>query len=82
MASKIQVPGTEHVDKLAGIPLLLIHGEADGVLPDLCSRNVHDRAGEPKELVILSGEGHLLDGATDVLIEKVTAFIESAWTGR
>ena len=81
VALSTQVPGTEHVDKLAGIPLLLIHGDNDGVLPDLCSRNVHDRAGEPKELVILPGEGHLLDGATDTLIERVTGFIESAWTG-
>jgi pimeloyl-ACP methyl ester carboxylesterase len=81
VALSTQVPGTEHVDKLAGTPLLLIHGDADGVLPDLCSRNVHERAGEPKELVILPGEGHLLDGATDTLIGRVTAFIESAWTG-
>ena len=82
VALSTQVPGTEHVDKLAGTPLLLIHGDADGVLPDLCSRNVHDRAGEPKELVILPGEGHLLDGATDALIAKVAGFIETAWAHR
>ena len=40
VALSTQVPGTEHVDKLAGTPLLLVHGDADGVLPDLCSRNV------------------------------------------
>src|SRR5688500_5306469 len=46
-ALSTQVPGTEQVDRLAGRPLLLVHGEADGVLPDLCSRNVYERARDP-----------------------------------
>jgi pimeloyl-ACP methyl ester carboxylesterase len=79
VALSTQVPGTEHVDKLAGVPLLLVHGDADGVLPDLCSHNVYERAGEPKELVILQGEGHLLEGATESLMELVTGFVASAW---
>jgi pimeloyl-ACP methyl ester carboxylesterase len=78
VALSTQVPGTEHVDKLAGQPLLLIHGDSDGVLPDLCSRNVYERAGEPKELVILPGEGHLLDGVSEALVERVAAFVEAA----
>jgi hypothetical protein len=78
IALSTQVPGTEHVDKLAGIPVLLIHGDADGVLPDLCSHNVYERAGEPKELVILPGEGHLLEGATETLIERVLRFVDEA----
>ncbi|MEY2567712.1 MAG: hypothetical protein QOE35_2241 [Actinomycetota bacterium] len=79
VALSTQVPGTEHVDKLAGTPLLLVHGDADGVLPDLCSHNVYERAGEPRELVILQGEGHLLEGATETLIELVTSFVASAF---
>jgi pimeloyl-ACP methyl ester carboxylesterase len=78
VALSTQVPGTEHVDKLAGTPLLLIHGESDGVLPDLCSRNVYERAGEPKELILLPGEGHLLDGAAEALTERVGTFIRTA----
>jgi pimeloyl-ACP methyl ester carboxylesterase len=78
IALSTQVPGTEHVEQLAGRPLLLIHGESDGVLPDLCSRNVHQRAGEPKELVLLPGEGHLLDGNPDALTTRVTEFIRKA----
>lgn len=81
VALSTQVPGTEHVDKLAGVPLLLVHGDSDGVLPDLCSRNVYERAGEPKDLVILEGEGHLLDGVTDQLIEMITTFVATAWAG-
>jgi pimeloyl-ACP methyl ester carboxylesterase len=78
VALSTQVPGTESVDRLAGTPLLLIHGDNDAVLPDLCSRNVYERAGDPKELVILPGEGHLLDGVADSLGERVTAFIGEA----
>lgn len=77
-ALSTQVPGTEQVDRLAGRPLLLVHGDADGILPDLCSHNVYQRAGEPKELVILPGEGHLLDGAAEELTARLTAFITSA----
>lgn len=81
VALSTQVPGTEHVDKLAGIPLLLVHGDADGVLPDLCSHNVYERAGEPRELVILEGEGHLLEGATETLVDMVCGFTASALAG-
>jgi pimeloyl-ACP methyl ester carboxylesterase len=82
VALSTQVPGTEHVDKLAGTPLLLVHGDADGVLPDLCSHNVYERAGEPRELVILEGEGHLLEGATETLVDLVGHFIASALAGQ
>lgn len=80
VALSTQVPGTEQVDRLAGRPLLLVHGDADGVLPDLCSHNVYDRAGDPKELVILPGEGHLLDGVADQLVALVGSFITTALT--
>lgn len=80
-ALSTQVPGTELVDRLAGKPLLLIHGEDDGVLPDLCSRNVFSRAKEPRQLVLLPGEGHLLDGAADRLLSELIAFIERCAAG-
>lgn len=77
-ALSTQVPGTENVDKLAGTPLLLIHGDNDGVLPDLCSHNVYDRAGEPKDILIVPGEGHLLDGVSEALADRVEAFLRDA----
>jgi pimeloyl-ACP methyl ester carboxylesterase len=75
VALSTQVPGTELVDRLAGTPVLLVHGENDGVLPDLCSRNVFARAGEPKQLILLPGEGHVLEGAGPRLVEELTRFI-------
>jgi pimeloyl-ACP methyl ester carboxylesterase len=82
VALSTQVPGTELVDRLAGKPLLLVHGEDDGVLPDLCSHNVYSRAGEPKQLVLLPGEGHLLEGAGDRLLEEISGFIERCAASR
>jgi pimeloyl-ACP methyl ester carboxylesterase len=75
-ALSTQVPGTEQVERLAGRPLLLVHGDADGVLPDMCSRNVFARAEEPKELVILPGEGHLLEKDPDGLAARVIGFLK------
>src|SRR4051794_9828809 len=81
VALSTQVPGTELVDRLTGTPLLLIHGENDGVLPDLCSHNVYARAGEPKDLIILPGEGHVLDGAAERLVDELTRFIKDCAVG-
>ena len=55
-----QTAGTSLVAKIAPRPLLLIHGELDARLPPECSRHVYERAGEPKELVILKGAKHSL----------------------
>jgi pimeloyl-ACP methyl ester carboxylesterase len=77
VALSTQVPGTEQVDLLAGVPLLLIHGDRDGILPDLCSHDVYERAGEPKDLIIVPGEGHLLSGVSDALAARVEDFVRT-----
>lgn len=73
-----QAPGAEAVAELAPRPLLLIHGDRDGILPAEASRWVHANAGEPKELVIVPGEGHLFEGVVDALTDRVAAFVEAA----
>jgi len=55
-----QTAGTELVGRIAPRPILLVHGELDTRLPPRCSRYVYERAGEPKELVILPGAKHSL----------------------
>ena len=76
-----QVPGAEDVAQLAGTPLLLIHGDRDGILPDMCSRYLYEEAGEPKELVIVPGEGHLFEGVGDALTDRLTRFVTSCLEG-
>ena len=77
-----QVPGAEEVAQLAGVPLLFIHGDQDTILPDTCSRWLYEEAGEPKDLVIVPGEGHLFEGVADALTERVSAFVGDALEGR
>ena len=46
------------VDRLAPRPLLLVHGEANGLHSPEEARDLYERAGEPKQLVLLEGSGH------------------------
>jgi alpha/beta superfamily hydrolase len=62
-----QIEGTADVDLLAPKPLLLVHGTEDEILPDLCSREIHDRAEDPKELILYPGCRHGLDECREVL---------------
>jgi alpha/beta superfamily hydrolase len=55
-----QTAGTALAPRITPRPLLLVHGELDRRLPPACSRYVYERAGEPKELVILEGAKHSL----------------------
>ena len=62
-----QTYGTELVGQLSPRPLLLMHGTADEVLPDTCSRAIHQRAREPKRLVLYPGCRHGLDQCREEL---------------
>jgi dienelactone hydrolase len=53
-----QTAGTAAVSRLAPRSLLLLHGTADRVLPDHCSRYLYQQAGEPKRLILYEGDGH------------------------
>lgn len=48
-----------YVDKLSPIPLLLIHGTADPVIPDAHSKALLEKAKPPKELILVPGGGHI-----------------------
>jgi fermentation-respiration switch protein FrsA (DUF1100 family) len=53
-----QTAGTAAVSRLAPRSLLLLHGTADRVLPDWCSRYLYEEAREPKRLILYEGDGH------------------------
>jgi len=69
VALSSQVYGADLVEKVAPRPLLLIHGDADEILPAACSEILYHRAGEPKEIMIYSGTGHGLREAKDEVLE-------------
>lgn len=66
--------GTFEVERLAK-PLLLIHGSKDEVLDQEASRDIYERARDPKRLVILEGDGHGLVQHADEVRSLVTRFV-------
>ncbi|MFH1149096.1 MAG: alpha/beta fold hydrolase [Actinomycetota bacterium] len=66
----------DHVSGVSPIPLLLVHGSEDELVPAAQARQLFDAAGEPKELVMLSCGEHRLrrdPRSVEVLVE---------WLGR
>ncbi len=48
----------QHVKRLSPIPLLIIHGEMDEVVPVENAKELYLHARQPKKLVIIEGEDH------------------------
>lgn len=69
-----QSAGCEEAEALDA-PLIAFHGDRDELLPSAASDVVCALAGGPSELVICDGAGHLLTEASDVLRERVPAWI-------
>ena len=65
-----QSAGCEVAPHLEGRPLLMFHGDADELLPVAASETVRALAGGG-ELVVLSGVGHLLTGATAAILDRI-----------
>ena len=61
VAMSSQTYGTDLAPQLSPRALLLVHGTADKILPDVCSRDIYARAQEPKELRLYPGCRHGLD---------------------
>ncbi len=70
--------GAEVVAKLVeGTSILLMHGADDETLSPRNSRIVYDLAREPKELMILPGNGHgLVESASEVYMQVYKWLIE------
>ena len=69
--------GTEPVARLTPRPVLFVHGEADEVLPETNSRQLHEAAREPKQLILYPGCGHGLDACRDELDRDLTAWLRA-----
>ena len=71
-----QTAGAMAVGALSPKPVIFIHGSADEVLPDRCSRDLHARAREPKELILYPGCRHGLDQCRENLNRDLTRWLE------
>ena len=64
------------VDKISPRPLLLVHGDADELIPVEHARRLYQKAGQPKELKIISGAKHkmrLEKAAMDFVVDWLKA---------
>ena len=77
-----QTAGTEAASALSPRPLLVVHGTADEILPNACSRDIHARAREPRRLILYPGCRHGLDQCRDALDRDLTAWIREVARGR
>jgi dienelactone hydrolase len=71
VAVSSQLAGAHGVGELTPKPLLLIHGTADTILPDQCSRMLYEHAGEPKTLKLFDGADHRMNPVGDALFDLV-----------
>lgn len=75
-------PNIDRIEQL-DVPVLVIAGSEDGIVPPDQSRAVYEAAGAPKDIIEISGTGHndraMLDG--DELIRAVVDFIARSVEG-
>jgi pimeloyl-ACP methyl ester carboxylesterase len=69
-----QSAGCEVAGAMAGLPLLLFHGDQDEILPAESSHMVQAIAGSG-EVVMLPGDGHLLATSDDAIIERLDVWL-------
>lgn len=63
------------VAAISPLPLLLMHGDQDVVVPPDHSRQLFERAGEPKELSIIPGAGHIQSLNNEAGRKKLIEFL-------
>ena len=78
VAMSSQTYGTTRAPDVSPRPLLLMHGTADEVLPDRCSREIYARAREPKQMLLYPGCRHGLDECRDEVDSDLLAFLREA----
>lgn len=56
------------------VPLLIQHGDADGIIPVTHGKRLFGMASEPKQLVIIPGAGHDVISSPDVWAREIAFF--------
>ena len=66
------------VGTVSPLPLLLIHGERDAIVPAHHSKRLYDAAAEPKELWLLPEAGHIQSVRDPALRRRLSKFVLTA----
>lgn len=77
------LPAAPHelAGKIAPVPLLIVHGDADRYFPVEHAEKLYAAANEPKELWIEPGFGHAENAAPDELVRRIGAWLASRSAG-
>ncbi len=73
------VSPVKYVAGIAPRPLLLVHGSQDDTVEVSHAYKLHDKAGEPKQMIIVDGAGHQLrqnDRAIAIIIDWLKTHIQ------
>ena len=72
-------PSIDRIGSLA-VPVMVIAGDRDDIVPESLSRKLYDAAPEPKRYLLVPGTGHndpeLIDGRR--MLEEVGRFLSEA----
>ena len=71
-----EVKPVDWIEKISPRPLLIIHGTRDDVVHPSSAQELYERAGEPKQIVMIEGAGHRLrieKRAMDFALKWLTA---------
>ena len=72
-------PSIERIGSV-GVPVMVIAGDRDDIVPESLSRRLYDAANEPKRFVLVPGAGHndqeLLDGRQ--MLDEIEEFLSSS----
>lgn len=69
------------IDRIAPVPLLILHGDADRVVPPHHADRLHAAAGEPKRVWHLAGARHIEAVRQPDLRQRLLAFLADATRG-
>ncbi len=67
----------DSVGKISPLPLLLVHGKDDELIPPRMSQDLFEKAGNPKQLLLVPGMSHneTLESAGGKYVSQVTTFM-------
>src|SRR6185295_19270284 len=64
------------IEQIAPLPLLLVHGERDVIIPPEHSKRLFAAAGEPKELWLVPDVGHIGAFQRSDMRERFVAYLQ------
>ncbi|HGG59241.1 MAG TPA: alpha/beta hydrolase [Gammaproteobacteria bacterium] len=68
----------DDIGKIRGIPLLVIHGKDDQIVPSSHAQRLYARANEPKPLILQEGAKHIQSLAWPAVRQRMLAFLDQA----